>query len=228
MGALLNLVRARRAEIGVVDDVDDGAFLIGLLGRLQDELDRAEMDGGPEPDNTEAAEAVVRFHEMITEVNELIEALEKMAELEENEAAGHSVGRPQVKVDQVPRTKPSSAAPRAQRRKSAELVEAVSAMEGDGWKFGTVSFFNQITLTGVIDFIGSWGMTEVPISTGALRRSGLVNLFAGQKVECRIAVGADGDREVFDLRLAVAAGRVAFTPRGQFKSVQERYPGWGS
>ena len=144
---------------------DDGGLtlLTGLLGRLQAELDQAEMAGGAEPDSAEAAEVVAKFEEMVAEVNGLLEELDAMARRDEDEAAGiehravvHHVVKPQFKpAPSAPKLNP--AAPKIERRKVEQKVESSKAdpppapsSDGDGFKLGRVKFWDQAQWRGVI------------------------------------------------------------------------------
>jgi hypothetical protein len=204
----------RREEARWLAEDDDGlALLVGLLGRLQAELERAEMAPGAEPDSAEAAEAVAEFEEMVAAVNKLIEAHERLAAREEDEAAGvehrpHVVatGRSHLKPEQPLSPKQTRASSRGQRA-SADAA-AVPAPVADGWRFGTVERFNQISLTGAIVFIGDKGSEEVPISSFVFLKSGLTNLFSGQHVEALVETRGEGRREIVDLKLSVASRRI--------------------
>jgi hypothetical protein len=62
--------------------------------------------------------------------------------------------------------------------------------------------FDQRDLTGAVRFVGMAGITEAPITPGAARRAGLVNLFPHQKVDCRLVRHPDGSVVIPDLKLA--------------------------
>jgi hypothetical protein len=209
-GHVLAELQRREEQRWLAVDDTGVTLLLGLLGRLQAELDRAEMAGGPEPESTEAAEAVAKFEEMIAEVNELLEKLDAMAAREEDEAAVierrcamHSAVRPEPKVERLPSPpKPSPASPRVHRARGN--AAASPSVIDDGWKFGIVKFFDKIGWSGLININGSIGMIEIPISLGAFRKSGLVNLFAGEQIECLVVTRPDGRKEAIDLRLPTA------------------------
>lgn len=202
----------RREEARWLAADDDGLMLLtGLLGRLQDEVERAEKAGGPEPDDTEAAEAVARFNEMIGQVNELLEALERMVEREGDEEAGvqrrcvaQSAVKPRLEAERPPpSSKPSPASSRVQRRAPSPAV-----LDLDGVKFGVVERWDHRSWSGTL----SWAGEEVHIPTRALRRAGITNLSIGQKCEFQIVVGSDGRKEAEGLKLVheerALAGRV--------------------
>jgi hypothetical protein len=122
-GHVAREIERREEQRWLAEDDTGATLLLGLLGRLQAQLHRAEMTGGPEPEGTEVAEAVAKFEEMIAEVNGLLEKLEATAAGEEDEVEGlerrctvHSAVRPEPKVGRSPSSpKPSPAAVRTQR-----------------------------------------------------------------------------------------------------------------
>jgi hypothetical protein len=202
----------RREEARWLAEDDDGlALLVGLLGRLQAELERAEMAPDSEPDDVEAVEAVAKLEEMVTEVNRLIEALDRLAAREEDEAAG--IEHParvdtqvqlQHKVERPPSSKPSRVSARGQRA-SADAAEPPPV--ADGWRLGVIEKFDQIALRGTVSFISDRGVEDVPLASAAFWKSGLTNLFHGQRVEALVETRGEGRREVVDLRLSVASRR---------------------
>jgi cold shock CspA family protein len=104
-----------------------------------------------------------------------------------------------------PPSKPARASSRGQRA-SGDAAEPPPV--ADGWWFGTIERFNQISLTGTIVFIGDKGSEEVPISSAAFRKSGLTNLFSGQHVEALIETRSEGRREIVELKLSVESRRM--------------------
>src|SRR5215470_9571615 len=117
---------------------DDGglSLLVGLLGRLEAELDRP-VAAGQECD-TEAIQTLQSLH---AQCLELLEKLEVLAAREEDQAAGiehrcvaHSAVKPQPKVERPPASpKPSPDSSRVQR------VAVSDGSAGlDGWKRGKV------------------------------------------------------------------------------------------
>jgi hypothetical protein len=210
-GRLEAELQCREEQRWLAVDDTGATLLLGLLGRLQAELDRAEMAGGIEPDSTEVTEAIAKFEEMIAEVNELLEKLEVMAAREEDEAAEterscamHSAVRPEPKVERLPSSpKPSPASPRVHRARGN--AAAVPAAMDDGWKFGIVKFFDKIGWSGLINITTATAVIEIPISLGAFRKSGLNNLFAGEHIECLVVTRPDGRKEATE----IAARKVA-------------------
>jgi CspA family cold shock protein len=185
--------------------VDDGglSLLVGLLGRLQAELERSVAPG--QKCDEEAIQALESMH---AECLELLEKLEVLAARDEDEAAGierrcvvHSAVRPQLKLERPPASpKPSSDSSRVQRVAVSEKVVVSEGAAGlDGWKCGKVRYFDQSKGYGVISLVGSGG--EVLVRMTAVKKAGLTNIFGGQRVEFQIVSGPLGKKEADKLKL---------------------------
>ena len=184
---------------------DDGglSLLVGLLGRLEAELDRP-VAAGQECD-TEAIQTLESLH---AQCLELLEKLEVLAARDEDEAAGiehrcvvHSVVRPQVKLERPPASpKPSPDSSRVQRVAVSERVVVSEGAAGlDGWKRGKVRYFDQSKGYGAISLDGGGG--EVLVRMSAVKKAGLTNIFAGHRIEFQIVSGPLGKKEADKLKL---------------------------
>jgi len=206
-GHVLAELHRREEERWLAADDGGVTLLAGLLNRLTTELERP-VAPGQECD----AEAIQALQSLHAECTQLLETLVVLVEREEDEAAGierrcavHSAVRSEHKAERSPSSpKPSPASSRVQRTRGN--AAAVLAAMDDGWKFGVVKFFDKVGWSGLININGNTGITEIPISLGAFRKSGLNNLFAGEQIECCVVTGPDGRKEATDLRLPAAAG----------------------
>src|SRR5215470_755791 len=178
---------------------DDGglSLLVGLRGRLEAELDRP-VAAGQECD-TEAIQALESLH---AQCLELLEKLEVLAAGDADEAAEiehrcvvDSVVRPQVKLERPPASpKPSPDSSRVQRVAVSERAAGL-----DGWKRGKVRYFDQSKGYGAILLDGGGG--EVLVRISAVKKAGLTNIFAGQRIEFQIVSGPLGKKEADKLKL---------------------------
>jgi hypothetical protein len=223
-GHVLAELQRREVERWLAEDDGGMSLLVGLLGRLKTELDRAEMADGPEPDSTEAAEVIAQFEEMIAEVEGLLEKLKAMDALGADEAEGVECRgvvqrvRPPPEVER-PTPKRPSPSPRVQRSRPDPVPLDLS-----GVKIGVVESWDQRTWIGSI----RWGYEEIVIPTRSIRLAGLTNLFAGQRCEFTIVLGPDGRKEAENLKLIVQSDRAAVaTYQGGIRdnSVYRRYFG---
>jgi hypothetical protein len=252
MGALLNLVRARRQEldqeIALDDDDLDGWLerLLESLQQMQKELDQPRpVVPGVEYSTAEEVE------EFAADLDDLVFGIQALISHEEDLAAGieyrcavpemvraqHSEPKP------PPAAKPSPASPRPQRRRSEPMP---APPQQDGWCSGVIRFFSAITRTGIVVMNVGEGSTEMTISAPVFEKSGLTTLVPNQRVKIRLVPHLDGRKEIDALELisswneqaaAVAepasarrSGAIPANPQlatlERQRAMRDQFPGW--
>jgi hypothetical protein len=128
--------------------------LAGILNRLVAQIERGPVAGATRHDDPEAAEA---FDDLLDNLDELICQAEKLADREEDEAAGierhgcvvRNRVRSTPKVIRPSAVKPSPADAKVKRRGPEPAASAPSTptsappQADDGWRLGFVERFDQ-------------------------------------------------------------------------------------
>jgi len=208
MGALLELVRARRQEraVEISDDMsdDEGLRVLSrqlseLLSDLESELERPVARG-----HEVTKEELEDLHAKVIDWLGLFDAMERR---ERDAAAGivYQVAapmvRPEPKTALPPPSSPSPAVQKPQRRRRAEPA----SLDLGGIKLGYISHWDSRGACGVAELAGGGGEVVIPVA--ATLAGGFTNFLIGQAIEFKIVLGGGRmETETGSLKIARASG----------------------